>query len=82
VEIVPDPNERVWFIAEESRLPFYPVYEATPNAAQRVIEECYGFEYYLVAKDMTWLLCENHHGWLIGVGELICDRLCSLFPQS
>lgn len=82
VEIVPDPNAHVWFIVEENQLPFYPVYEATPIAAQRVIGECYGFEYYLVAKDMTWLLCENHHDWLIGIGEPICGRLSSLFPQS
>ena len=81
MEIVPDPSEHVWFIVEETNLPFYPVYDATTLAAQAVIGECYGFEYYLVAKTMTWILCENHHGRLIGVGNEICDRLGKLLSE-
>ena len=73
--LVPDPQEKVWFVAEDDELPFYPVYDATPRAAQAVIGECYGFEYYLIAKDLTWLLCENHHDTLIGLGEEVRRRI-------
>ncbi len=41
--ITPDPNERVWFIAEENALPFYPVFETMPAAAALILGECYGF---------------------------------------
>ena len=74
-ELVPDPVEVVWFVVEDDQMPFYPIYEATPAAIQRVIAECYGFEYYLVPKSRAWLLCENHHNRMIGLGEEITTRL-------
>jgi hypothetical protein len=72
--VVPDANERVWFVAEDAELPYFPIYETTPALAQQVIGECYGFEYYIIAKDLSWLLCENHHDRLIAVGA-VHDRL-------
>ncbi len=80
MDMVPDTKERVWFVAEDDQAPFFPVYEATPAAAQEVIGECYGFEYYLIAKDLTWLLCENHHDTMIGVGEAIRSRMAKAGP--
>lgn len=74
-ELVPDPNEVVWFIVEEDQLPFYSIYEATPATIQRVIGECYAFEYYIIPKSMEWLLCENHHNRMIGIGNQITARL-------
>jgi hypothetical protein len=76
--LVPEPDGLVWFIAEDTDLPFYPVYETTPAAVERILGECFAFEYYLVAKDLSWLLCENHHDSLIGVGEPIVTRLAQL----
>ncbi len=76
--LVPQPDELVWFIVEDTSLPFYPVYDATPAAAEMIIGECFGFEYYLIAKDMRWLLCENHHDVLIGIGEPVATRLAQL----
>lgn len=73
--IVPNSKELVWFIAEEDQLPFYPVYEGTPEAITKVIGECYAFEYYIVQKNKEWLLCENHYNQVIGVGELVEQRL-------
>jgi hypothetical protein len=78
VTLVPEADERIWFIAEDDQLPFYPVYDATPKAAEQIIGECFAFEYYLVAKDMSWLICENHHDVLIGVGEPVTTRLSRL----
>jgi hypothetical protein len=68
--LVPDAHEKVWFVAEDDELPYFPVYDATPAIAQRIIAECYGFEYYLIAKDLSWLLCENHHDLVIAAGSV------------
>jgi hypothetical protein len=76
--VVPAPDQNVWFIAEDDQLTSYPVFDATPEAVEQVIGECFGFEYYLIAKDMTWLLCENHHDYLIAVGEPVASRLSQL----
>lgn len=73
--ICPNANEAVWFIAEENQLSRYPVYETTPQIAAQVIAQCYAFEYYLVAKDLSWLLCENHHNVMCAVGSDLEQRL-------
>lgn len=75
IDIVPMPLELVWFVVEEDQLPIYPIYEASSADIQKVIGECYGFEYYIISKTKNWLLCENHHNRLIGVGEEIIDRM-------
>jgi hypothetical protein len=72
--LVPDASEHVWFIVEDDSLPFYPVYDAIPRAISAVIGECYGFEYYIVQRDLEWLLCENHHNRMIGVGKNVEER--------
>jgi hypothetical protein len=74
-EFVPDPGEHVWFIVEDDSLPFYPVYDAKASAIPAVIAECYGFEYYIIPRDFRWLLCETHHNRMIGVGEILEDKL-------
>lgn len=76
--LVSEPNIPAWFIAQDDQSPFNPVYEATPTAAAQVVGECFGFEYYLIGKDMSWLLCENHHDLLIGVGEPVTIRFAKL----
>ena len=78
VELVPNKKETIWFIAEETQLPFYPVYETTPEVVQKIIGECYGFEYYIIPKDKSWLLCENHHNRVIGIGEPVETNMCNI----
>lgn len=70
-ELVPNKNEIVWFVVEDDQLPYYPIFEATTENAVKIIGECFAFEYYLVPKDKSWLLCENHHNRIVGVGENI-----------
>ena len=74
-QIAPNPSERVWFIAEDDQLSHYPVFETTPQVASAVIGECYGFEYYLIAKDLSWLVCETHHNVVCAVGQTVETRL-------
>nr|WP_180969996.1 DUF6756 family protein [Deinococcus planocerae] len=40
-----------------------------------VLDELFLFEYYIVDKGYGWLLCETHHNMLIGVGQLIVERM-------
>lgn len=77
-KVVPDTKQKVWFVAEDVQLPFYPVYEASPEAIQSIVGGCYGFEYYIVAKDMSWLVCETHHDVMIAIGAEVEDRLRQL----
>ena len=75
IDLVPNKKEKVWFVAEEDQLPFYPIYEAIPETIQKIIGECYGFEYYIIPKSKEWLLCENHHDYVVGVGEVVISKL-------
>ncbi len=74
-QIVPDEDEKIWWIVEDDLLPYYPVYETSAKIAKEVIGECYGFEYYIIAKDDRFLLCENHHNYLIGIGEALEEKI-------
>ena len=68
-EIVPDSKELIWFIAEESQLPYYPIFEASTENVVKIIGECFAYEYYIVPKHKRWLLCENHHDVVLGIGD-------------
>ena len=74
-EIAPSPDELVWFIAEDDHLPHFPVFETTPRIAARIIGECYAFEFYLIAKNFEWLLCETHHNRVCAIGAAVEERL-------
>ena len=73
--LAPDAQERVWFIAEDEELETFVVFDTTAEVASRIIGDCYAFEYYLLAKDFNWLICENHHNVLFVVGEAVVPRL-------
>ena len=81
-DLVPDADERVWFIAEDFVAPGYSVWEASVRDSQNVIAECYQFEYSLIQQRLAWLVCENHHCVLIAVGNPVEDRLQSLCPDA
>jgi hypothetical protein len=66
-------DDRVWFIAEDwyctKKHGNYWLYETTVSAAIRVLREAHAFEYYLVKRDLSWLVCETHHDVVIGTGQ-------------
>jgi hypothetical protein len=71
-----DKNERLFFMVEEKRaIPKFWVYEGNIKGIQKVIDETFAFEYYIFSKKFEWLLCENHHGILIGLGEKIIEKM-------
>lgn len=73
--IVPDRDQRVWFIADDESDDPQPVFDTTVALASAVLGECYAFEYYLVAKDLSWLVGENHHNVVMAVGPMVEGRL-------
>lgn len=70
-EIVPDADAPVYFIAEDDAASFYPVYLTTVRIATSLVAECFGFEFYLLPTDYSWLIGENHHDVIFGTGESI-----------
>jgi hypothetical protein len=73
--LVPDQDAPIYFIAEDTAAPFYPVYLTTARVAATVIGECFGFEYYCVPPDYSWLIGENHHDVIFGTGEPIIQAI-------
>jgi hypothetical protein len=67
------PNSEYWFVATEEDKKYW-IADATGNAIIRVIEEMYGFEYYVVDKSMNWIVCENHHSAFIHAKPKITRR--------
>ena len=58
------PEENYWFLASEEDGKYW-VAEASGAAIPEVLGEIPGFEYYIIDRKMTWLLCGNHHDTLI-----------------
>lgn len=69
-EIIPDLSKNVWLIVEDTFEPYYPVYDVKASIIKDLLSECFLFEYYIIAKDKSWLICENHHNRMIGIGEV------------
>jgi len=57
-------NELYWFLASEEDGKYW-VAESTGKAIIQIIDEMYLFEYYIVERNLNWILCENHHGAFI-----------------
>jgi hypothetical protein len=73
--LVPVPDGPCYFIAEDNEAATFPIYVSTPRIIALVIAECFGYEYYITPLDKTWLIGENHHDRIFGVGEPIVGLL-------
>lgn len=75
---VPRSADMAWFVVEDASRDAFALYEGDVEAIQEVIGACYGFEYYVIARDLAWLVCENHQNYLIAIGAEVVDRLRAL----
>lgn len=68
-----DSQEQVWFVAcDAARDPSkFWLFQGTGQAIQLLLQEHRCFEYYLISKKYTWLLCETDHDVLVGLGDVI-----------
>jgi hypothetical protein len=80
------PQEKVWFVAEDwrrtKRHGNFWLYEGTVAAIVKLLGEVHGFEYCIVSKKFEWLLGEDHHGVLTGVGQLVMEKIENLKTSS
>lgn len=73
LQVVPDANLPVWVVTFWGDPP--EVFSSTPAAIAAVFAECHLFEFFVVPKDLSWLVGENHHDYLIAVGQPVASRL-------
>jgi len=73
LQIVPDANLPVWVVTFWGDPP--EVFASTPAAIAADFAECHLFEFFVVPKDLSWLVGENDHDYLIAVGEPVASRL-------
>jgi len=59
-----EPASEYWFIASDEHGKYW-IADATGAAIVQTLGEMYCFEYYVVDRHLTWILCENHHGVFI-----------------
>lgn len=62
-------------MAEELHSPGYSIWEASVRDLQSVVAECSGFEFYVIQQQFRWLICENHHDFLVAVGAEVEGKL-------
>lgn len=63
-EVAPPTTDDVWLIVDEDNDEKF-VFSLPLSKIKNIIEECRYFEYYIVDKNLKWLLAENDHGDLI-----------------
>lgn len=75
-----DHKESVWLVIddESKKLEHYWLYEGGIYAIISVLKELPFQEYYIVSKKLEWIICENHHNYLIGCGEPIINKMKKL----
>lgn len=73
LQVVPDDLAAVWVVTFWADPP--EVFTSTPATIAKVFAECHAFEYFVVPRDLSWLVGENHHDFLIAVGEPVASRL-------
>jgi hypothetical protein len=60
-EVAPPTTDDVWLIADEDNEEKL-LFSLPLSKIKSILEECRYFEYYIVDKNLTWLLAENDHG--------------------
>ncbi|WMS86585.1 DUF6756 family protein [Pleionea litopenaei] len=66
-------SDTYWFIASDEDGKYW-VLEGTGEAIVSVLSETRYFEYYITNKEISWLICENHHGVMVLKGPIASER--------
>jgi hypothetical protein len=72
--LIPNSSEELVFIPGSDNDTVC-AYRGTIDVITAVIADCSAFEYCVTPLGMDWLVCENHHGVLIAVGDPVVSRL-------
>jgi predicted NUDIX family NTP pyrophosphohydrolase len=60
IDVVPEKTGRCWLIPEIETAG-WPVFDVEVADIQAILNDCPFFEYYVVARDFSWLLAESDH---------------------
>ena len=71
------PDGPAYLLATDDRFPPWPVFRGSASEFDRILGECHAFEYAIVSEDMSWMVLENHHNVLIGIGSGAVDSVKS-----
>lgn len=63
-ELAPASTKDIWLIVDEDNENKY-IFSAPLEKVPHILDECRYFEYYIVDKELTWILAENDHGDLL-----------------
>jgi hypothetical protein len=66
-------SDSYWFIASDEDGKYW-ILEGTGKAIVSALSETGYFEYYITNKEITWLICENHHGVMVLKGTIESER--------
>lgn len=80
-KVVPSKEEKVWLVTEEGFPNIFRLYIGKPTVIKNVLGECPSFEYYLVGLNYKWLVCENHHDYIMAVGDTVVERFTKLLNE-
>lgn len=69
-EFAPPSTNYVWFVVDEDNEKKY-LFDIPITSIPNVVKDCRYFEYYIISKDLSWLLAENDHGSLLFVNRNI-----------
>ncbi len=61
LDVIPAGTVDVWFMPEYDWDESATVYRTNVESLQRLLNECFLFEYYVLQKDYDWVICANDH---------------------
>jgi hypothetical protein len=80
------PSTQIFLLVEdqsgEKQVGCHWIVEATLDSALAVLGELPFLEFYLVARDMSWAVAENHHNMWIGVGSHAIEVLQGMEAET
>ena len=77
-QLVPKKDEVVWFLVDLPLLSLWPVFEGKIGVIEKVANQCRLFEYYVISKDLTWVIAKNRHDELFADGDVVEKNLMKL----
>jgi len=73
LQYVPANTPNVWFLIVDDEDHSSSIFDIHPFLVPLILSECYYFEYYLIDKNLEWLICENDHNEIIYAVNNIVD---------
>jgi hypothetical protein len=70
-QIVPNPQELVWFCVTLPLLSLDPVFEGTTTEIEEVTSQCRLFQYYIIGQEFNWVVAKSCQNEVIATGEIV-----------